>query len=153
MAMPVKSFVYVIEAENGRIKIGVGVNPHNRATVVHSHSPVRCRLVATWPGQMAEEQELHRRFADFCDHAEWFRVTGPVAQFLDSVRGRGCEIEPWGGPRWNDPKRLARAAAARKRWDDQSWRDATVARIQRAGDEARGLAQPLLEPQSRRIAS
>jgi hypothetical protein len=89
------TFIYVIEAQNGRVKIGVSSAPQRRALTVHQYSPVPCRLIAVWLGDWSDERALHERFADHRVHCEWFRLEGPLAAFVDSVRGTGMTVGDW----------------------------------------------------------
>jgi hypothetical protein len=90
------SFIYLIEAQNGLVKIGVTVNPKTRAAAYQTHSPVPLRLIAWWPGSQADEAELHRRFNPFVSHCEWFRIEGELAEFLAGVRGVGVgRVREW----------------------------------------------------------
>jgi hypothetical protein len=90
------SFVYLIEAENGLIKIGVSTDPLRRAKDFYIHSPVLVRLIAYWPGWRCDEQELHAQFADYRNHCEWFRNVGAFAEFVEAKRGSNvAKITDW----------------------------------------------------------
>lgn len=89
-------FLYAIEAQNGLVKFGRSVQPWLRAAQYQGHSPVPVRMVAYWPGDAGDEAILHQRFSEQASHFEWFRIEGPVALFLDGVRGRGVDrIRDW----------------------------------------------------------
>ena len=88
-------FVYLIESQNQCVKIGWSSAPHGRASIIALHSPVLTRLIAYWPGGRDEEAALHRRFADHRSHREWFNLTGPVAEFVESKRGTSVEVADW----------------------------------------------------------
>lgn len=93
------AFIYVVEAQNGVLKIGSSAVPHERAATINQHSPVPCRLVAMWPGDSGDESALHKQLAPYRSHCEWFRIEGPVAEFLECARGTGLvEIRPWSSP-------------------------------------------------------
>lgn len=49
VALSRPTFIYVVEAQNGLIKIGVSASPKSRAQMIHQLSPVPCRLVAIQP--------------------------------------------------------------------------------------------------------
>lgn len=87
----IPSFVYVIQAENGMLKIGQSSEPFKRIRSINLHSPVRCRIVAILKGLKKNELLLHRRFAAARAHHEWFRCEGEVAEFLDAVFGCGVD--------------------------------------------------------------
>lgn len=69
----------------GQVKIGYAVDPERRLRQLQTGSPHRLELRRTvCPATMAQEAELHRRFAAYRDHGEWFRLTGDVAEWADS---------------------------------------------------------------------
>lgn len=104
-----QSFVYVIEAQNALVKIGVSANPFSRAAAVHLHSPVPTRLVAFWPGTTEDEARLHYAFAAARSHAEWFRIEGRVADFLAVYRGTGVDaVVDWDAVTWVSTKEKRR---------------------------------------------
>ena len=106
-----RSSVYLIEAQNGLVKIGRAVVVRDRVTTVRTHSPVLTRLIATWPGGEPEEAELHRRFADHRRHGEWFEVRDVLAQFIEQMRGRNvADI-----PAWDELLVIAREAFGARR--------------------------------------
>ena len=125
------SAVYVIEAENGMVKIGQSNNPAARLRCINLHSPVRCRLIAVMDGKKADELSLHRRFSDFRAHNEWFHMMGGVFEFVASVSGRGVDrIPEWEeitiGSRSLEERRAItrekKAAAMRALWADPEQR-------------------------------
>lgn len=66
--------IYFIQnAEANVVKIGVSVDPEQRLASLQTahHSPLK--LLGSIPGGFSEESELHRRFASFRLHGEWFR--------------------------------------------------------------------------------
>lgn len=88
--------VYLVEAENGLIKIGFGAEPKQRAAIVRLHSPLLTRLIAHWPAPAIEEVELHRQFESYRQHGEWFRAEGAFADFVAQRRGLNVlEIPDW----------------------------------------------------------
>lgn len=89
-----KFLLYVIEAENRMVKLGRSEFPARRLAAVATHSPVRVRLVAQYDGSVDAERELHERFREFRSHREWFALVGPVADFVNSVRGVGVDRIP-----------------------------------------------------------
>lgn len=87
-------YVYPIEAENGRVKIGHSLNPASRARAVDLHSAVPTRMIAVWPGSRADEAGLHCRFAGLRTHREWFKIEAELASFVAQVRGVGVDRIP-----------------------------------------------------------
>lgn len=123
------SFIYLIEARIGVVKIGVSHSPRSRAASYNTHSPVPCRLIAYWPGTFLDERALHERFKEHRGHSEWFRIEGPVADFVEQTRGTNVPaIEPW----WEDNLsrkesrferyRAEQSERMRRRWADPAFR-------------------------------
>lgn len=105
------SHIYLIEAENGRLKIGRSALVRDRVTAVRTHSPVRTRLIAMWLGGEAEEAELHRTYAPFRRHGEWFEISGDLAAFVRRVRGLNVPDIP----SWDELRFEARASFQKRR--------------------------------------
>ena len=113
-------FVYVLEAENGLVKIGYSVTPEKRERISQTHSPVRVRMIAFWKADQDEEFDLHRRFEDYREHGEWFRYVGEIAAWVDRVRGTNVlQITQWSD---------LTIAAAHLRKEEQSKRQAEAMR-------------------------
>lgn len=89
--------VYILEAECGRVKIGCSSTPFARFYVMSANSPCEVRMVAVLPGGHAEERALHKRFASHRVYREWFHLRGDLAEFVESVRGRGVSDK---APKW-----------------------------------------------------
>jgi hypothetical protein len=65
--------VYFVRAEGcGAIKIGVSYDIVRRFEELQSASPVRLEILGAIPGGIPEEARLHRRFAKYRLHAEWY---------------------------------------------------------------------------------
>lgn len=109
---------YLIEAENGMVKIGEALSPEYRLSVLSLCSPVQLRLAAILYGM--RERELHKEFAEYRRQNEWFVIEGDLADFFDTHFGDGLSepvadwIIDWGKQR--DSKRDARRAAQRAAW-------------------------------------
>lgn len=127
-------FVYVIEAENGRIKIGSANSPLDRLATIRTHSPVQVRLIAQWEGGFGVEFELHTRFSAHRSHNEWFRVEGAVAAFVGEITGHGLDrVECWHETAWEAREvRLVRSRQSQAQKIKQIWADPLV-RWERAG--------------------
>lgn len=96
--MNTPSFIYLIEAENGLVKIGKGQRVEDRVQSVRLHSPVRCRLIAAWAGDADDERALHEHFAGARAHGEWFRLEGGFGAYVESRRGLNVSHIPT----WSD---------------------------------------------------
>ncbi|HEY4598894.1 GIY-YIG nuclease family protein [Corynebacterium sp.] len=87
--------VYFIACENF-IKIGVATNPAQRLRNLQvsgngTRAPklidlTTAHILATIPGDLPEERELHARFADYRDEGEWFRVHPALTEYIASLR-------------------------------------------------------------------
>lgn len=89
--------IYVIEAQNDLIKVGMSRSVDARLLAMRLLCPVLVRLVAQWPAKPGMERALHKLMEAQRSHAEWFRVEGAAKVFLDEVRGRGVD----GVPEWS----------------------------------------------------
>ena len=123
------TFIYVIEARGGFIKIGCSERPTDRLAIIRTHSPLPTRLLAVWPGHQAAERALHDRFAAQRSHGEWFRVEDAALLFVAEVAGRGlAAIETWDHltfPTHAEKKALKAAkqsAALKANWANPEWR-------------------------------
>lgn len=121
--------VYLVEAQSGLVKIGVSRNPKSREVLINRHSPIPARLISFWPGDGRDEHALHRRFAGQRSHNEWFRLEGPLSEFVDAKRGLGVDrIPTWeemtepGAARRRLSYRERMSAAAKARWANPVWR-------------------------------
>lgn len=80
-----RRWVYFIEAVGlGLIKIGVANSVRARMAQLEKMSPAPlkelCRLETDRLGSL--EKELHRRFAEYRSHGEWFRAEPPILAFI-----------------------------------------------------------------------
>jgi hypothetical protein len=86
------SFVYFCQAlDGGPIKIGLTENPPLRLAHIQACCPVPVRFVAIVLGDSSDEALLHRRFAEWRLHGEWFRPDAPglaelIAKAQDDLR-------------------------------------------------------------------
>jgi hypothetical protein len=72
------AFVYFCQpVDGGPIKIGLAVDPRNRLSGLQIGSPVRLRMLAIAEGGAEYEAELHKRFAEWRLHGEWFDEAAP----------------------------------------------------------------------------
>lgn len=71
----------------GHVKIGVTDRDVNvRLQGIQTSAPGKLILLGTLPGNRHEEQNLHRRFAEFRvrPRGEWFRHEGELREFIES---------------------------------------------------------------------
>jgi hypothetical protein len=78
--------VYFIAAPSaGLVKIGHSFHPGHRLRGLQTLSPVPLTLLGSIPGGQKAETQLHRRFADYRSHGEWFRLEGDLAEYVREV--------------------------------------------------------------------
>ena len=121
--------IYVIQAENGVIKIGNAQNPFYRFQTLLFGSPLQLRLVAVLPGDFRGERELHKRFEKSRRHNEWFAPDGDVLQFLAEVWGQGLGSVEDFVTDFEEVRRTKKEVSAAKRrlshlknWSDPEYR-------------------------------
>lgn len=121
-----KGFVYLIEAENGIVKLGFTRNPTFRIIFFQLHSPVFVRTIALWPGEQKDEFTFHREFAEYRSHSEWFFCRGRFADFVESRRGQGVEaIQSWDDLRASGGRvRRRNTSEERSRAMKEAWAEA-----------------------------
>jgi hypothetical protein len=81
--------VYVIQAEDGPVKIGHSTNVRRRMSTLQISSPVPLSLVAVLSGDRTTEKEMHARFAGSHKHGEWFDLDDAV---IDELRGQSIDL-------------------------------------------------------------
>jgi len=81
--------VYLIEAENGLVKIGEAISPGYRLSCLALCSPVQLRLAAIL--RDCREGELHERFRKYRRHNEWFLKEGELRLFFNQHFGAGLD--------------------------------------------------------------
>ena len=141
------TFVYLVEAQCGLVKIGCAARPADRLATIQLHSPVPSRLLAQWPGKIADEHALHARFSAHRSHNEWFRIDGDLLTFVAEVRGRGIgAVQPWetvsfgGGADRRRAGLARRSASQRRNWSDPAWHLDQLVRMRSGRIEARELS-------------
>lgn len=72
------SFVYFVQAETGKVKIGYSQDPIDRLTSMRIGSPVKIWLVGAFEVRQhsvhALEKVLHRAFRAYHSHGEWYDI-------------------------------------------------------------------------------
>ena len=100
------SWVYFILAPDvDLVKIGHTHSryPERRLHEIQGMCPVVLKRLAIMPGSWDDEQELHRKFAAYRSHGEWFRFE---IEIIDFVREHG---RPWPKPEPRSPRRARTA--------------------------------------------
>lgn len=88
--------VYVLGAPGSNtVKIGRTTNLEKRVADIQRMSPVPLAALWTHPGGHELETRLHRHFASFRSHGEWFTFRGDAVQLIQWA----VEDEPWNRPK------------------------------------------------------
>ena len=75
-------YVYFISDEDGFIKIGRALKPRERLAMFQISHRQTLTLLATIPGGVAKESEMHRRFASSRHRGEWFAPSSDLLAFI-----------------------------------------------------------------------
>ena len=65
------------------VKIGVATNVFTRLQQIQVYNPHRLRLMAVRYGGKKEESRLHKKFAAFNRHFEWFEISAELRAFIE----------------------------------------------------------------------
>lgn len=81
-----KGLVYFLRAGGkGDVKIGFTTDVKGRIGSMKTGHPGELAVLATIGGTHADEQDLHRRFANYRRKGEWFSYTGVVRKFIEAL--------------------------------------------------------------------
>lgn len=125
---------FILDEDRHLVKIGYTASdtPEGRLRAFQTGNPARLAVLATMPGEMADEQALHRRFAPERVAGEWFRPCAGIFNLVAEANPRA----PWKPRPVRDiPSPLTFYLAGKIRSRD--WRHAIVRNMLRA-DDSRG---------------
>jgi len=90
--VPVKGpYIYLLEAPSlGLVKIGTATNVKQRIAGLRTMLPIDVELVAVFDGGLAEERQLHQRFAQHRVRGEWFASEPVKAALCSEAVGGGA---------------------------------------------------------------
>lgn len=80
-----RGHVYFIADEQGFIKIGFSTNVRARLSSLSTSTRQRLEVLATVPGTIRDEADLHRRFAHLHARGEWFRAGDDLRNYIAEV--------------------------------------------------------------------
>lgn len=129
--------IYFIEQPDcGAVKIGYTRDMMTRVRNIATFCPLRLQLIGLIAGTTADEEALHRRFAEHRNHGEWFRrcpeidaamlapVTDHTRMMLESFRGwsglagiRGFELSKKAGRPVGSKDSYKRTRKAKSRYE------------------------------------
>ena len=81
-----KGVVYFVK--NGvrdRVKIGFSEGHKNRLSALQNASPDALTLIGVLKGTIKTERRMHKRFQEYREKGEWFRIEGALAKFLKTT--------------------------------------------------------------------
>lgn len=76
------AWVYLMEGENGLVKIGFAIDPVERLIQLQRASPMQLKLVLVIPGGRTMEAQLHHEFRHFRSRGEWYRLPQQIIREL-----------------------------------------------------------------------
>jgi hypothetical protein len=79
-----QSVVYILRCGD-YIKIGYSLNFVRRLEALRSTSPHDVLVIATMGGGKSLELQLHKQFAAYRHHHEWFRNEGELAEYVKGL--------------------------------------------------------------------
>jgi hypothetical protein len=94
------------------VRIGVSVNPDQELKRLQACSPVPLRLIAERPGTGWVKARLLDRFAADRSHADWFRISPALRDYIDAVQGYEYATAAGDAWAWADFDRQQEAQAA-----------------------------------------
>lgn len=81
-----RSYVYFVQAEKSlAIKIGISTNVAARFSSLCTGNHEKLRLVCWTEGGDVKERALHKRFAEYRIHYEWFNPGPRLVDFIHTV--------------------------------------------------------------------
>src|SRR4051812_41688845 len=76
--------IYFIEAVgHGRVKIGYAANPWKRLRQLQTGHPFELKMLACLPGELSDEQRLHKEFDSLRIGGEWFKLTPEIESLFE----------------------------------------------------------------------
>jgi hypothetical protein len=87
--------IYFIAAERDLIKIGFSTNLASRLRSLRTAHPGELRILLAIPGSRDDEQQLHRRFAEFRVGREWFRSSKTINDYISECIQQGRDQASW----------------------------------------------------------
>jgi hypothetical protein len=83
---PTKGYVYFIgNKEYGFCKIGFSKKPHARMLQIQTGSPFMLEMFGFIEGTTKEEKSMHRKFAKYRSHGEWFLLENELQYHINNL--------------------------------------------------------------------
>jgi hypothetical protein len=93
---------FIVAVTTGMVKIGYSRNPDGRLKTLSQQAPIKYEILATIPGTMKDERDLHKKFHAKREHGEWFTYDEELYQYIKTIR------EQYGHSHHNKRKRKVR---------------------------------------------
>jgi hypothetical protein len=71
---------------DGPIKIGCSHWPQSRLAEFEIWSPFKLEIITAFDGNCALERKIHRRFARYHSHGEWFHANPELIAMIEKLR-------------------------------------------------------------------
>ena len=85
--------VYFIEGPGGLVKIGTSLGVADRLKALQTGSPTPLRLIGDITGDTTTERQIHKHFAKYRRHGEWFACLPQIKTLLKEIdRGTPMHI-------------------------------------------------------------
>jgi hypothetical protein len=88
--------VYFLRVGEGPIKIGTSANIPQRYRSIQANCPFSLRVVALMGGGRDVEAQMHRRFAQFRMHGEWFMPEPELLAHVEALNGGPASASDYG---------------------------------------------------------
>lgn len=116
------SFVYFIKPVNmpGPIKIGCSQKPDGRLDSINAWCPFKLEMLVSIPGTFDLETRLHKCFAEYHTHGEWFSENDKLTQGINALKAgvpveEAFDLSVLGNSIWPAKRKNAWTPEARKR--------------------------------------
>lgn len=83
----IKQLYVIRRGDHGPYKIGVSAQPETRLKGLQTAVAEPLTLVAKIEGNEQDEKEIHERFARYRLEGEWFCVSEPILNWIESIGG------------------------------------------------------------------
>lgn len=113
--------IYFVQEESGPIKIGhvkddypelLLSNVQHRVTELQIGNPRQLQVLATMPGSISDEHEIHAKFTDHRIRGEWFKPDSKLLNFINEY-GSTFPKSQWKNP-WESSEEAPWVADTKK---------------------------------------
>lgn len=83
------SIYVVLRRDTNEVKIGISRNVPSRVAALQNASGAPLELLVSFPGDLATERDIHRRFSEHRRGGEWFTYAHEVRAWVEQQAMRG----------------------------------------------------------------